>query len=232
MKKIIFFALIAVVSFSCASKRYAKKAMKYEEAGLYEDAALMYYESLKAKQDNIDAKLGLRKTGQMVLDKKLSEFSEAYHLNSDKIAVYAYLEAKRFYDMVLLVGVGLSFDEGNTAYYNEIKNRYLSSVYANGSKALSLEEFDKAKQIFGEIISIDPTFQNAGEMYKTAKFEPMYRSGITQLDNGLFRSAYYTFVEILKENNAYKDVAELKEEALEKAKISIAVLPVSSKYRN
>ena len=39
MNKIIVFLSILLLLTSCASKRYAKKGAKFEEAGLYEDAA-------------------------------------------------------------------------------------------------------------------------------------------------------------------------------------------------
>ncbi len=74
MKKVIAFLLLAIVLSGCASKRFVKKGLEMENAGLYSDAANMYYNSLLKNINNVDAKLGLQRTGQLVLDDYIDEF--------------------------------------------------------------------------------------------------------------------------------------------------------------
>src|SRR5690554_4858443 len=48
-----------------------KKGAKLEEAGLYDNAALFYYNSLLRNSNNVDARIGLARTGQRVVNDKL-----------------------------------------------------------------------------------------------------------------------------------------------------------------
>ena len=121
MKKILFILTVILLVTGCASKRNTKKAIKFEQAGLYEDAANYYYIAVQKKASNVDAKLGLRKTGQQTLDRKLSDFSIAYKQADYKKAVYNYLECEKYYNKVKGVGVELNFPEYYKEYYEEAK---------------------------------------------------------------------------------------------------------------
>jgi len=223
MNKILILLGVLFLVTGCASKRYTKKATKFEEAGLYEDAADYYYEAIKKKDSNIDAKLGLRKNGQLVLDNKLMIFNNAYKQSDYKDAVYAFLDAESYLNKVREVGVNLEFAEINKAYYSEAKEEYFEVRYAEGIENLNREDFNNARVIFEEIIGIDENYKDAGEKFIIAKYEPMYREGLHFLDMELYRKAYYTFDEILDGAGQYKQVISLKEEALNKGTITILV---------
>ena len=60
MKYFLWFLCVLFMASGCASKRYTKKASKFEEAGLYKDAAKYYYEAVKRKDRNVQAKLNLQ----------------------------------------------------------------------------------------------------------------------------------------------------------------------------
>ena len=72
---ITLLALFASVLTGCAtSKSFAKKGKKLEDAGLVTEAANMYLVSLQKNRGNVDAKIGLKSTGQVVLNSMLQEF--------------------------------------------------------------------------------------------------------------------------------------------------------------
>ena len=208
---------------SCASKRYTKKAVKFEEAGLYEDASDYYYEAIVKKASNVEAKLGLRKTGQLTIDKKLKEVKNAYKQANYEEVVYHYLDAKAYMNKVNSVGVDLTLPEIYDSYYDEAKNDFLNTLYIDGIDKLNREEFKSAQTIFQEIISVEPYYKDVAEKYIVAKFEPIYRNANIYLENELYRSAYYTYDKILREAGNYKQALSLKNEAREKGTISILV---------
>jgi len=224
MYKILIYLGIILMAAGCASKRYTKKATKFEDAGLYEDAAEYYYEAIKRKDSNIDAKLGLRKNGQLVLDNKLTYFNNEYKQADYKDAVYAYRDADNYYNKVRAVGVNLDFPEINKTYYSEAKEEYLEVRYTEGLENLNREDFNSARVVFEEIIDIDNNYKDAGEKFIFAKYEPLYREGLQFLEMELYRRAYYIFDEILTGAGQYKQVISLKEEALDKGTITILVL--------
>ncbi|MFP4023040.1 MAG: hypothetical protein ACLFVR_00835 [Thiohalospira sp.] len=223
MRKILLFLSVILLVAGCASKRYTKKAAKFEEAGLYEDAAEYYYQAAKKKDSNVDAKLGLRKTGQITLDKKLADFNQAYKQTDYKKAVYNYLEAEKYYNKVKQVKVELDFPEYYKEYYEEAKGDYLNKKYADGVDKLNREDFDAALTVFEEIRMIDAGYKDVKDLYITAKYEPMYRDANQYLDNEMFRKAYYTFETIINGAGNYKQSVALKNEAQEKGTITVLV---------
>lgn len=224
MKKILFILTVILLVTGCASKRNTKKAIKFEQAGLYEDAAEYYYIAVKKKASNVDAKLGLRKTGQQTLDKKLSDFSMVYKQADYQKAVYNYLEAEKYYNKVKGVGVELNFPDYYKEYYEEAKGDYLNKKYTDGLDKLNREDFAAALQVFEEIRRIDANYKDVKDQLIIAKYEPMYRDANQYLENGLYRKAYYTFDNVIKGAGTFKQSVTLKEEALTKGTISILVI--------
>ncbi len=223
MKKILLLLSIILLLAGCASKRYTKKAVKFEEAGLYEDAAEYYYQAVKKKNSNVDANLGLRKTGQLTLDRKLADFTQAYKQADYKKAVYNYLEAEKYYNKVKGVKIDLRFPEYHKEYYEEAKSDYLNKKYADGVNKLNREDFTAALTIFTEIKNIDANYKDVKDLYVTAKYEPMYRDANQYLEIGLYRKAYYTFEKIIQGAGTYKQSVALKDEAQEKGTITILI---------
>ncbi len=227
MKKTLLLLSIIMLVAGCASKRYTKKAAKFEEAGLYEDAAEYYYQAVKKKDSNVDAKLGLRKNGQLALDRKLADFTSAYKQSDYKKAVYNYLDAEKYYNKIKAVNVDLDFPEYHKEYYAEAKSDYLNKKYADGVDKLNREDFSAALVVLEEMKGIDANYKDVKELYIIAKYEPMYRDANQYLETELYRKAYYTFETIIKGAGSYKQSVALKDEAQEKGTITILVIDLS-----
>lgn len=224
MKHFLFvFCLVFLIS-GCASKRYTKKASKFEDAGLYKDASEYYYEAVKRKDSNVDAKLGLRKNGQITLDNKLSVFLDYYQQGNYKQAMYMYLSADAYYEKIKAVNVELNFPEEYLVYYDESKNSYLGDKYIEGIEFLNREDFSSALAIFTEIKNVDIDYKDVYEKYIISKYEPKYRSAIILLEREHFRQAYYAFDNIIKHTtNGYKQAVAYRDDAKEKGTLAILV---------
>ncbi len=221
--KISFLFLLSVAVLSCAHKRLAKKASEFEQQDMYEEASELYYQSVLKKNSYIDARTGLKRTGQRAVDDKFSKFTKAYHQGNNKEAVYYYLEARKFEDKVNSVGIEFTIPPYYEEYYNEVKSNYLDDKYFEGKKYLNNEEFSKARDVFREIIEIDKNYKDSREKYNVAVYEPKYKKAIDNMGKGKYRSAYYLFDEIINKYKDYKESSSLRDEALEKATFSIAV---------
>ncbi|MDA3867399.1 MAG: hypothetical protein PF489_11720 [Salinivirgaceae bacterium] len=223
MRKLLILSTIFLLLFGCAANRYAKRATKFEDAGLYKDAAEMYYQSVSRNQNKVDPKLGLQRTGQMVLNDMLNDFNKQYENSNTQDAVYHFIEAKDYFDKLEAVNITLIFPDKYNTKYTEVKNSYSADRYREGKEKLNREEFDRAAEIFGEILTISTNYKDAKELYTTAKYEPLYRQANQMLNAGKYRSAYWEFNAIMNETNGYKDTYELKLEAQEKANMNILV---------
>lgn len=217
--------LLASILVACSSKRFVNKALKYDEAGMYQEAAALYLRSLASNQSNMDARMGLMRTGSLVLAEKLNTFINFHKNRQHKEAVYAFQDAEKYYNQVAAVGVKLNFPEQNKIYYAESKEEHLSHLYREGMKALSVEAFGTAEPMFREILALEPTYKDTREHWITARYEPQYRNGISFFENQLYRKAYYAFDKIISETGSYKESFGYKDQSLKAATLTIAVLP-------
>lgn len=233
MNRILILSLVVSIAFlsGCASKRYVKKGLKYEQAGMYELAAEMFYQSMVRNPKNIDAAIGLKKNGQRLMDDKILSIHQVYSAGNDKETVYKFLDAKAYRDKVNATGVQISYPERTEGFFNEAKSRYLSKLYAEARLLLDEEKFKDSEVLFSEIKSIDPSYKGVDEHMKISQCEPIYREGVDFLSTGFYRKAYANFNSIIVNHGSYKDSKELRDDALNKGMITIEIKPFTSKQR-
>ncbi|MFA5648294.1 MAG: hypothetical protein WC951_08265 [Bacteroidales bacterium] len=231
------FSLIILVAFAlifsgCASKRLAKRGLKFEQAGMYEMAADFYYQSVVAKSSNVDAVIGLKKNGQRLLDEKSLRVQKSYFNSNDRETVYAYIDAKNYYDKIKTTGISLILSETTQQYYQEAKPRYLETIFYDARLLLDEEKFKESELKFAEIKEIDPNFDGVDDLMKISKSEPLYRQGKKFLESKIYRKAYSSFNTIVTDFGLYKDAKDLRDEALLKAQLTIAIGKVITKVPN
>ncbi|GAF01483.1 hypothetical protein [Saccharicrinis fermentans] len=228
MKHLILLISLIFILCACASKRYVKKASLLENSGLYSDAANNYFNSLQKNINNIDAKLGLKRTGQLVLDDKIENFKSLYQNGSAKEAVYAYRSAEDYLKKIQGVGIKLIFPEEEKNYYREVEDTYLNQIYGEAIKALQLDQFTNSEKLLAEILTINNNYKDAKSQWIVAKYEPIYRTANEQLNNNMYRSAYFTFKTITDHVKTYENSLELMNYSLKQAKVTIYISAVST----
>jgi curli biogenesis system outer membrane secretion channel CsgG/Flp pilus assembly protein TadD len=224
------FLALALLVVSCSgSKSFSKKAEKLDEAGLYAEAADMYLQSTQRNSKNIDAKIGLKKTGQQVLNDKLSVFFKNMAMGDSKgEAVSAYLEAKRYQEQVQRLGVVLEVPDHYKADFDRVKGEHLVDLYDQGQALLAKQDFRGAEQVFSQIAKLEPNYKDASSLQAVAYLEPLYRAGMADLDAGRYRKAYDELSRVLEKDASFKDASALRQQALTKGQYTIAVLPFTS----
>lgn len=230
---ILLILLTSIFVFtSCASKRYTKKAIKLETLGQYSDAADLFFQALSIDKTNVDAFSGLKRTGQLTLNKKLSQFNLSYNNQNNKEAVYHYQEADNYFEKVKSVGVELNFPSFYKEYYDEVKNIYLEDKYVEAMNHLRAERFSEAEMGFKEILKLQKNYKEAAEKVVVAINEPKYREGLRLMENNKYRKAYYVFDNIIRTAKSYQSSEELKAECLEKGSITLAINKVKNNTKN
>lgn len=223
----IYPLLVLLVACS-GSKALTKKGQKLEEAGMSQEASNMYYTALRKKNSNVDAQIGMKKTGQAVMGEKLNKFSQARMSGNHKDAVYFYLEAENYLKKIQGVGVQLNIAEFFKSDFDEEKVSYLDELYDKGSELMEAERYIEAEKLFSEISSLDPNFKNTGELKDVAYLEPLYRHGMQAYDLGNYREALQNFDQVIQRKADYKDAKSLKSEALSKGQFTVAVMPFTN----
>lgn len=223
--------LICTIVFftSCASQKYTKKGLQYEQNGLNTEAADFYFLALTKKIDNIDAKLGLKRTGQIVLNQMLKKFDEVYNIGNNTLAVQEYQKASQYYNKLNHFNIDLNFPIQYHQYYEEAKTSFLEEKYIKANQFLAEEQFKEAETLYREILSYNASYKDAQEKLKTAICEPIYRNIIQLMTHKKYRAAY-TAIGRLQKNYNYKDITDLKTECLEEGRIVIIFAPIKTTY--
>ncbi|MFK7900555.1 MAG: CsgG/HfaB family protein [Cyclobacteriaceae bacterium] len=229
----ILVSLLFILSCT-GSKQYAKKARKLEKAGLHQDAAEFYYQSLRRNTKNIDARIGLRENGGKLLEDYLVSFFKANATGDHKKAVYGYLKAKNYHEKLESYKISLDFPSHYEGLFDESKASYLNKLYEEARVLKEKDQFFQAEEKLSEVVKIDANYKEASSLLTIAKAEPLYRKGQLAVEQGEYRKAYNLFTQVVRNDANYKDVKALQETALEESVFTVGVLPFenTSSYRN
>lgn len=228
---VLALALLGLSSCKTANS-LVKKGIKFEESGLFADAAEFYYQALLKKQTNIDAKIGLQRCGQQVVETKLNAFENVYVSGDNERAVELYQNTDSYYKRMKRVGVELVIPNEYTQQYEDAKNVFINEKYAEGSKYLEQENFKGAADAFQQIVALKADFKDTRTKLQIAICEPLYRTAVSLMNNGHFRSAYATIEQIQKKYDTYKDIIDLKTVCLENGRLTVVVPMVRSGRQN
>ena len=227
LKYISALLLLAAIAVGCSgSKSFAKKAGKLDQAGMYAEAADMYLQAVQRNKKNVDAKIGLKQTGQKLLEDKLSTFFKSVAVGDAKgQAVSTYLDAKAYQERVERLGVILEIPDHYRSDFDKVKGEYLIQLYSEGQALLEVQDFPSAERKFSEIAKLEPGYKDASSLQAVAYLEPLYRTGKGDLAAGNYRKAYNALNKVVTKDQGFKDASVLLQECLTKGQYSIAVLP-------
>ena len=226
MNRLFFLiVLISAVLTSCHnSKHFYKMGVKQEQGGLVSEAAESYYTALQRSRTNVDAQIGMKRTGQLVLNNMLNDFAKQRNFGEYKSAVYAFHQARNYRDRIQSVGVSLLLADFYEKDYQESKSIYLKNLYDEGNKLLEEKKFADAEKRFAEIKQLDPGYKDAGDLGDVAYLEPLYQQGKLAMSLEHYREAYENFEKVISRKSSYKDASALRRECLEKGRFTIALV--------
>lgn len=224
------FGLALMVGCSGANS-LAKRGEKMQAAGHYTEAANYYYQGLLRNRNNMRAKLGMMDAGQKVLNDHLDAFNRTNNMGELHDAVQLYLKAQGYSQMISRTGVNLEIPANYTRDFESSKVIVLEEMYNEATMLMADDEFEQAQQIFKDISVLDSNYRDANALSSVAYSEPLYIQGKVALNNGAYRMAYDYFGQILSRNQNYKDTRGLQQEAVEKGRVTVALVPFENVTR-
>lgn len=226
MKRIATLLILSVLLAACnGSKHFTKLGAKQEAAGLNEAAANSYYIALTKNRNNLDAQVGMKKTGQMYLSTLTSQFAKEKSFGSKKAAVYAYKAATDYRDKIANVGIQIIIPDMYEGDFRQVKEAYLSELYEAALTQMENEDYSGAEGNLNEIRKWDASYKDIKELGDIAYLEPKYQAGVSAYQVEHYREAYGYFQQVLSRRKDYKDAKQLSKQALEKGTLTIAILP-------
>ena len=222
---LVLLLFIGVLQGCNSSRSLSKKAAKLEQAGMYTDAAVFYFNSLQKNPNNIDARIGLKTNGQKLLNDKVDAFTKVNAQGQTREAVYTYLQAQEYADRVNRLGVSLEIPQYIRDDYAQAKAAYLDQLYTDGNNLMAAKNFREANQRFSEITKLAPDYKETASLKNISRNEPLYLQAVELHQNRNYRGAYNLFQDILAVDPQYKDCAEMRDDCLRKGVYTVAVLP-------
>ncbi len=211
---LLIFSLLLFLLSACAVKKMVKQAEQFEAAGMFGEAAELYYEALQKKPDKAELKIALKRNGQVYYEEQVAETRSSYNRQEYKETVYLYIQANQRIEKYQRQGVSIKTDPAMDRYFSDAKNYYLDQRYNSGLKLLGDEEFGEAKRIFTEISEIDANYKDTRNYLNQASFEPLYRQGNQHFQDGRYMDAYRQWENIFAQDKSYKDTRTRMEQAL------------------
>ncbi len=207
------------------SKSLYKRGNQLQQAGLHEDAAEYYYNSLMRNRNNIDARIALTEAGQRSLNNKLDEFSRARAMGDHQKAVSNFERAQAYSQKVAKLGVNLTIPDYMEQDFTASKEVVIKDLYEKGNQLMAEKRFDEANATFKEIARLNPDYKDIKDLKRISRNEPLYIAATGYFDSRAYRKAYYEFEKIYSDDPNYKDIGLLREECLNLGRYPVAVLP-------
>ena len=222
--------LFAVFSLtSCDTpKSLTNKGDKFSEKSLYADACQFYMQALNQKGDFIEAKEGLRASGQKQINIYLDNFFKSKNFGEERKAIYHYRDASSLQSKIATYSIQVDIPQTYTSDYNTLVDNYVVANYDKAIDLLEEEKFAESEKLLKEITLLKPNFKDVESMKNVATFEPIYRSANEFLELEKFRSAYYEFEKIPA---SYKECESRKALALKAGLLSIGIMEFKNSTR-
>lgn len=195
---------------------------------MYQDAAKNYLESLRRDPNNIEARIGLRSNGKKVFQDYLDDFFVAKATGENKKAVYAYLDAQKYAEILDKYSIEVEEPAYIKNDFELLKQEYLEKQYNEGKMLMGQEQYGAAEKLFAEINSLEPAYKDVANLKQIAYVEPYYKRALEAYSNESYVKAYYIMDNIIAQDPNYKDVKSMREDCLELGLFTIAILGIDN----
>jgi curli biogenesis system outer membrane secretion channel CsgG len=225
---ITLFLSIILLQACSGTKKYAKQAEAFQDAGLYKDAASSYLESLRRDPTNLEARVGLRQNGIKVFGDYLDDFFKAKAIGDTRKAVYTYLDAKRYAETLEMYNITVDEPSYIKNDFENLKAEYLASLYNDGKMLLGKGDYNSAKNKLSEIVSIDPRYKDAKDLERIALIEPIYIKAEQAFQQEKYVHSYDLMNQVNTHDPNYKESIRIKQQCLELGTYTVALLSITN----
>ena len=227
--KFIYLILPVFFLISCDTpKSLTNKGNKFAEKKLYQEANIQYMKALNKKENFIDAKEGLKSSGQKEVNTYLDDFFKTKNFGDIKAAIYHYRNANKAKSLIESYKIDIDIPISYTNDYNNLVNDYVNDIYTLAMDMLEQENFSESEKLLKEIALLKPSYKDVDNLKNIATFEPIYRKANEFLELEKFRSAYYNYDKI---PDSYQETKQRKNIALESGLFTIAIVEFQNATR-
>jgi TolB-like protein len=210
----------------CAAKRALHQAQVLEQSAQLESAAAAYLEAWDRKPKSQLAREGYARTAQRLLDDRMGVAIMSYRMGGLQEGDRDRQTAVDFRQRIATKGIDLRWNKEVDDAREEARRREAEAHYRDAEAELRVDRFTEAIALARECLKLDPAHKQAPHLIRMAEAEPLYREGLRAEELGLWRKAHERYAAVSAIDAAHRDVMARMEACREKARFTLAYLPV------
>ncbi len=230
MNRIIFFLLgVSLLISSCeGAKQFVKRAQKFEKSRDYEQAVVNYNEALLRDPDNKDARKGMKKSGQRLINELVEDFNSSYTAKNYSRAIEQYLEIERLQNNVERRKITLDIPADVHTKYKECVSELCREYYHSAIRAIANRDYTLATDFVRQIEKLDITYENLGNLRIALQADPVYMDAMDAYQRKQYVNAYNLFSQVDEITKGYRDTDKYLEELKRLYSVSLVLFPLDN----
>jgi tetratricopeptide (TPR) repeat protein len=214
---------------SCeGTKQFIKKAQKYEKSRDYELAVVNYNEALLRDPDNNDARKGMKKAGQRLMNELVEDFNSSYTSKNCSRAIDQYLEIDRLQKNVERRKVNLEVPSDLHLKYKECVSELCREHYHSAIRAIDNRDYTLATDYLRRIEKLDATYENLGRLRTAIEADPIYMNAVDAYQRKQYSNAYNLFSQVNEISKGYRDTDKYLDELRRLYSVSLIIFPLDN----
>lgn len=226
MLRLLLLLLVLSATTVSAQRKHLERAARYESSGMLQEAFDTYAAIRNKKPKHVDAHVGMQRTAQGLLDRKLGMASEAYRFNELAKGDKERSEAQQFVQRMERMGLTLRWDALVDQARKEAQHVEAARLFDLAEAAFRQDRFEEAGALAQQSVALRPDAKEAAYLVQLARLEPLYRQGKRAMELGMWRDAFRALKQVTDRDISYKDAWVLQEQAKEEALVVLAYVPL------
>jgi hypothetical protein len=212
---------------SCGTTRkQLSRADRYEKEGMLNEAHQAYESVHERRPKEVDAHIGMKRTAQLMLDRKMTEASMRFMANDLENGERLRSEAMLLKQGMDRKGLALQWDGSLDDHRKEARSSKARALLEEADEAFRDDRFGQAGELADASLQLDPDLKEAGYLALIAELEPRYRQGRKAEDLGMWREAHSAYRWITDRDAGFKDAWQRLANARQKAAYTLAYIPL------
>lgn len=226
MVRLLLLLLILSANAASAQRKQLERAAHYERAGMLQEAFDAYAAIRTRKPKQVDAHVGMQRTAQGLLDRKVAAATEAYRFNELAKGEKERLEAQQFMQRMDRLGLALRWDQLVDQARREAQHVEAALLFDLAEAAFREDRFEEAGALAQQSLTLRPDAKETAYLIQLARLEPLYRSGKRAMELGMWRDAFRALKQVTDRDIGYKDAWVLQQRARDEALVVLAYVPL------
>jgi tetratricopeptide (TPR) repeat protein len=212
--------------------RLMKRAAELEQERNYRDAVNVYNEILFRNSGHTQARSGLQRSAQFVLDDMLSLFWREYNLENFEQAIREYQNAQSFERRLAVQQVRLEWPSHYVQYFRQAREGHAKKLFMEAAKAVDSRNYAQATRLIRDMQQFDPEHPGIAQLQLAIEIDPIYNQAVEALRGNRIGEAISLLNQVSERAPDYRDTRELIQQLRNKSQLRVAVLPIEDLSRS